>query len=81
MDDSTFMGKGVGEIARRCRQEKIPCIAFAGKIARRTVTNSFFAKAHALTELTTVEKAKSKADACLERLAERAARSWRQAKA
>jgi glycerate kinase len=68
IDESTFMGKGVGEIARRCRRGKIPCIAFAGKIVARTPANGFFAEAYSLVERTTVEKANSQPAIWLERL-------------
>src|SRR6185437_2787947 len=73
IDQSTFMGKGVGEIARRCREQKIPSIAFAGNITARPIANRFFAEAHALTELTTIAKAKSNPAAWLEKLTERVA--------
>ena len=75
IDQSTFMGKGVGEIARRCRKKKLPCLAIAGNIAARAVANRFFAKAHALTDVTTIAKAKAKPAAWLERSAERTAQS------
>jgi len=74
IDDSTFMGKGVGEIARRCRKEKIPCIALAGALSASAAAKRFFSKAYSLTELTTVAKAKSNPAAWLKRLAERTAR-------
>lgn len=71
IDESTFMGKGVGEIARRCRKIKIPCVAFAGNITARMTANQFFAEAHALSELTTIASAKSNPAAWLEKLTER----------
>ena len=70
IDQSTFMGKGVGEIARRCRQANIPCIALAGVINARSSIR-FFTEAHSLTELTTLENAKSHSALWLERLASR----------
>ena len=76
IDDSTFMGKGVGEIARRCRKEKIRCIALAGKITARATAKRIFSEAYALTELTSAAKAKSNSAAWLERLAERTAKHW-----
>ena len=33
IDRSTLMGKGVGQIAQRCRQLKIPCIGLAGMVS------------------------------------------------
>ncbi len=74
IDDSTFMGKGVGEIARQCRKKKISCMGMAGCIGSRAVVKRFFREAHALEDLTTEEAAKSNAGVWLERLAERTAR-------
>lgn len=73
IDDSTFMGKGVGEIARRCRKGKIPCVALAGNITARVEADRFFMAAHALTDSTTIAKAKSNPAAWLEKLTERVA--------
>jgi glycerate 2-kinase len=81
MDDSTFMGKGVGEIGRDCYKWKIPCIAIAGAVARRVRANGLFADTCALTDLTTVEAAKKNPGVWLERLAARMARTWQEAKA
>lgn len=74
IDDSTFMGKGVGEIARRCRKCKIPCVVLAGDIVAPGSTKRHFVEAHALTELTTLDAAKSKPSLWLERLTARIAR-------
>jgi glycerate kinase len=74
IDESTFMGKGVGEIARRCRKKKIPCVALAGNIAASAAVNRFFVEAHALSELTTLAKAKKNSAVWLERLTEQTAR-------
>jgi glycerate kinase len=71
IDESTFMGKGVGEIARRCRKQKTPCLAFAGCVTAHQAANRF--KAYALTETTTMAKAKSNPALWLGKLAERAA--------
>jgi glycerate kinase len=75
IDKSTLMGKGVGEIARRCRKGKIPSIALAGNIVAPPLVNQFFAEAHALVDLTTMAKAKANSAMWLERLAERVAAS------
>jgi glycerate kinase len=80
IDASTFMGKGVGEIGRRCRKWKIPCIAIAGDLAAPARANRLFAGAFALTDLTTVEAAKKNPGVWLERLAARLARTWQEAK-
>ena len=81
IDASTFLGKGVGEIGRRCRKWKIPCIAIAGHLAVRTRIIGIFADTFALTDLTAVETAKMKPGVWLERLAARVARNWQPAKA
>lgn len=81
IDNSTFMGKGVGEIARRCRKSRTPCVALAGNIVTKTPARQIFLQTHALTELTTGEAAKSNPANWLERLAAQTARNWRPAKA
>jgi glycerate 2-kinase len=73
IDRSTLMGKGVGQIARRCRQLKIPCIGLAGVVSAKAGTGAFFTQVHALTELTTVAQAKAKPAYWLERQAQRCA--------
>ncbi len=81
IDASTFMGKGVGEIGRRCHKRKVPCVAIAGDVARRVRAHGLFADTFALTDLTTVEVAKKNPDLWLERLAALMARTWQEAKA
>jgi len=73
IDRSTFMGKGVGEIARRCRKLKIPCIALGGTVEIRLGAKGF-SRSFALTELTSVQKAKAQPALWLATLAAKAAR-------
>jgi len=73
IDQSTFMGKGVGEIARSCLEKEIPCIAFAGEIGARDKAKKFFTQARALTDVTTIAKAKAEPAIWLEKLTERLA--------
>jgi glycerate 2-kinase len=73
LDRSTLMGKGVGRIAQRCRQLKIPCMALAGTVSASLGPDGGFTEVRALTELTTPAQAKSKAADWLERLARQAA--------
>lgn len=73
LDESTLMGKGVGQIARRCRALKIPCIALAGALADRDQVQRRFAEAHALTDLTTLAGAKSNPDRWLQKLSQQVA--------
>jgi glycerate kinase len=79
IDRSTLMGKGVGQIAQRCRQLKIPCIGLAGMVSTKEGAGALFSKAHALTELTKLAQAKARAAYWLERLARRVARSINEA--
>ena len=73
IDRSTQMGKGVGQIAQRCRQLKIPCIALAGMVGADLGAGTGFTQARALTELTTAAQAKARPAYWLERLARQAA--------
>ena len=76
IDSSTFMGKGVGQIAARCCKQGISCIALAGHVSPEARKQKLFTKIHTLTELTSVGQAKAKPAYWLERLATRAALSW-----
>jgi len=73
IDRSTLMGKGVGQLAQRCRKLQIPCIGLAGTVSAGPGTGTLFTQAHALTELTTVAQAKAKPAFWLARLARRVA--------
>jgi glycerate kinase len=73
IDDSTLMGKGVGELARICKQVRVPCLGFAGKLNLSASAENPFAGLHSLTpEFTSVENALAEPALWLERLAERA---------
>ncbi len=76
VDASTLMGKGVGEIARQCRTLKIPCIALAGVIANRDQVLRRFARAHGLTDLTSVAKAQTKPARWLQKLTRHVAQNF-----
>ena len=78
IDDSSLMGKGVGQVMQRCGELGIPCIALAGAVTARVKSPRTFRGAHALTELTTIRQAKAKPAFWLERLAGRAAAQWLQ---
>jgi glycerate kinase len=75
IDSSTAMGKGVGQIARRCRALGIPCVGLAGTAVNSQEVNRLFAGVHALTDLTTSTEARAKPALWLERLASQAART------
>jgi glycerate 2-kinase len=69
IDESTFMGKATGRIAERCRCLIIPCIGLAGQVGAAAKHKSLFTRMRALTDLTTLERAKAHPDFWLERLA------------
>jgi glycerate kinase len=73
IDRTTAMGKGCGEIARRCGVQRIPCIGLGGKIVRTTETKKMFAQLGGLTDLTTPTEAMRKPAHWLARLAEKTA--------
>jgi glycerate 2-kinase len=78
VDDSTLMGKGVGQLARLARADRIPCIALAGSI-EGTGPVGFFEQVHALTGLVSAARAKARPAFWLERLAGLAAGIWNEA--
>jgi len=70
IDNSSIMGKGVGELAAMCRRLNIPCIGIGGVIT----TQSLFQKAYALTpNFVSQEEALANAAVHLEALAAKAA--------
>jgi glycerate kinase len=75
IDPSTLMGKGVGQLARQCRKLNLPCIGLAGVVQERAGVEAprAFTQMRALTELTSLEKAKAQPARWLERLAQRVA--------
>jgi len=78
VDHSTLMGKGVGELAGRCRKLGVDCIALGGSIADREMLNRRFSYVGALTDLTSAPRAKADAAMWLERLVEVAAGQFKQ---
>ena len=76
IDASTMMGKGVGELAARCRKLKIPCVGLAGAVTGSDRNKKYFAGLYGLTELTSAKNAKARAGFWLERLAERVAQRF-----
>ena len=76
IDNSTFMGKAVGQIATRCRQLGIPCIALAGVVSANAERQRVFTEVLALAELATAKQAGVRAAYWLERLAAQVATRW-----
>ena len=68
MDRSTLMGKGVGELAARCRKFEVPCLALAGCLADRKALAKHFTQIAALTDLTSPERAQAEAAYWLKKL-------------
>jgi glycerate 2-kinase len=75
IDQSTFMGKGVGQIARECRRLKIPCVGLAGAVKSRD-TRRYFMQTGGLVDLTSPKNANRRPEWWLERLARQMAKSW-----
>jgi glycerate kinase len=73
IDHSTLMGKGVGEIARKCNELGIPCIAVAGVAHHDRRLDRMFDRISALLDITTEKQAKSKPEYWLEHAANRVA--------
>ncbi len=77
IDESTVMGKGVGQLAGLCQELKVPCVGIAGLVRDTVQIQRLFAQTHALTPtFTSREKAMAEPASCLEQLAARAASSW-----
>ena len=78
IDASTLMGKGVGEIARLCREANVPCLALAGtsRDFEPTGQTRYFTRVFGLSpHLTTPELALRDPGFWLPRLAAEAARN------
>ncbi|HKS38730.1 MAG TPA: glycerate kinase, partial [Verrucomicrobiae bacterium] len=79
IDKSTLMGKGVGEIAQRCRRMNIPCLGLSGVLNDRALLRRRFVAVHCLTpEVTTPDKAMRSPALWLRKLAARVATNWRE---
>jgi glycerate kinase len=78
IDDSTVMGKGVGELAHACRKLKIPCVGLAGRATRTRDVRKLFQAVEGLTDFLPAAVAMRQPEKNLARLAERVAAKWRQ---
>lgn len=76
IDHSTLMGKGVGQVARRCRALNLPCLGLGGLVAPESRCSRLFTRVAALTDLTDVEQAKARPAHWLKRLAQETAALW-----
>jgi len=80
IDKSTLMGKGVGEIARMCREAGVPCIGLAGTFRpselSEDMSRPFFSSVFGMSpHLTTPELAMRAPEQWLPRLASEVART------
>jgi glycerate 2-kinase len=74
MDRSSAMGKGAGEVGRRCKRLGIPCLGLAGMLHDRKQLQRLFTEVHAIVpEVCDEAQAKKNPRACLQRLARRVA--------
>jgi glycerate 2-kinase len=77
IDESSLMGKGVGEVARLCDELKLPCIGLGGRVSDAVRSSPRFHRLAAIApELTTPADAQQRAAFWLEQLAGQAARQW-----
>jgi glycerate kinase len=76
IDNSTLMGKGVGQIANRCQELRLPCIGLAGCLQPSPNLQQSFSAVHSLQELTSLEQAKADPARWLEQLAAQVAERW-----
>ncbi len=74
LDRSTLMGKGVGELAKSCRNLGKPCLALAGTATRACSSARLFSRIDVLEDVTTPKDARARAAFWLTHLAEQAAR-------
>lgn len=75
LDRSSLMGKGVGEVARLCRELGVRCLALAGVVPEPDQVGGLFASVHAMAPgLATLHQAMQQPGLWLERLASQVAR-------
>ena len=77
IDRSTLMGKGVGELAKICKEAAVPCIGLGGAVPHLHEANEIFTRAYAVTPgLASADESKAQPALWLERLAANVAREW-----
>jgi glycerate kinase len=77
LDQSTLMGKGVGEVARRARKLAVPCIGLGGVVNDAAKVKRLFTEARGMTPaMTSVKQATKKPALWLERLAKIVSANW-----
>jgi glycerate kinase len=77
IDESTLMGKGVGDIARWCKALSIPCLGLGGRVESIPRLKRFFNGVYGLVpDETSLEKSRARPSFSLARLAARVAANW-----
>lgn len=79
IDSSSLMGKGVGEVAARCRAAGVPCLGLGGTVSDETkrTHGAMFHRLYGIVgDLTSPEAAKAEPRKWLPELAALAARQW-----
>jgi glycerate kinase len=76
LDASSFMGKGVGELARLCARHRLPCLGLAGVVAPSPRWRRWFADTLGLVDLTSPEDAQARAAFWVGEAAARLATHW-----
>ena len=77
IDQSTLMGKGVGELAGICRELRVPVVGLAGVVQDAQQAAQLFAEVHALIPtMTSSEDAMANPAHWLESLASKVASDW-----
>ena len=76
VDDSSLMGKGVGELGRACQAESRPCLALAGRITRTPSVEKLFLVGAGLSDFLPTKEALQGANRHLIRLAKQIAADW-----
>lgn len=69
LDRSSLMGKGTGELAKRCRLRMKPCVALAGEIMDRAAMHAKFHMLDSMKDVISVNEAKARASFWLARRA------------
>lgn len=74
IDQQTCMGKGVGRVMQLCQKLKVPCIALTGIVNADAKIAKRLSRIFALTDITTLERAKKRPQPYLAKLAALVAR-------
>jgi glycerate kinase len=74
IDESTAMGKGVGQIAQMAQQKEIPCIGLAGAVTAEPP--AAMKQVYAMADLTSSADAMAQPAHWLKALAVKAAEQW-----